>query len=270
MPRPVRLIALDLDGTTLDSNRRIPPENLAAVRRAQASGIRVILASGRISTSMDRFAKELDAEWPRVCANGGHVLGEQGEEVAHDALDRGAAALVWDYAEAHGLHLNAYARFDLMFRSRTAWVRLYHQRLGFELGRVAGREEALAGEITKLMVVDKPANIPEHRARLEQLLEGLPVTLTESEPEYLEFLPEGGSKGRGLARLAAHLGIDAEETAAIGDYWNDLEMLRWAGYSGAVANAEPEIRESVDFVGPSNNEAGVARFIDWVLANAGQ
>ena len=270
MPPTIRLIALDLDGTTLTSDREIHPENRLAIQRATKAGVQVVLASGRIYSSMERFAQELDLLSPMICANGAHVIGHGGGEILHRALDPRVAETVWSYAEVEDLHVNVYSRRLLYYRKETEWSKLYHQRLGMDLGEVVPRQDALGLDITKMMIVDSPARIPEHRVEMTTRLAEFDVYITESESEYLEFLPASTNKGTGLAHLAGSLGLEASQVAAIGDYMNDLEMVQWAGVGGAVANAAPQVLESADFVGPSNDQAGVARFIDWILANERQ
>jgi hydroxymethylpyrimidine pyrophosphatase-like HAD family hydrolase len=88
---------------------------------------------------------------------------------------------------------------------------------------------------------------------------------TESEPEYLEFMHPLWNKGNGLRLLAEYMNIPQEQTAAIGDYLNDLEMLQYAGYSGAVANGAEAVRMIADVIAPSNDDGGVAWFIDRIL-----
>ncbi len=219
---------------------------------------------------MERYAGPLGLLAPIICGNGAHVIGPQGEEVEHRSLGRDVAEQIWDYADRLDLHLNVYSRKLLFYRKESEWSRMYHERLGMDLGAVAPREDALGHEITKMMIVDESGRIRGHRKALEPGFDSDRVHVTESEPEYLEFLPANTNKATGLASLAAALGIEQHETAAIGDYMNDLEMVQWAGLGGAVANATREVRESADFVGPSNDQAGVARFIDWILANGRQ
>ena len=91
------------------------------------------------------------------------------------------------------------------------------------------------------------------------------AALTESEPEYLEVLSANANKGLGLKALSEALGIAQGETAAIGDYLNDIEMIQWSGIGAAMGNALPEVKVSADIVVPTNEEAGVAYFIDYLI-----
>ncbi|MBC7336377.1 MAG: HAD-IIB family hydrolase, partial [Clostridia bacterium] len=91
---------------------------------------------------------------------------------------------------------------------------------------------------------------------------GEAVYITKSEPTYLEFLHPEATKGKGLAAVAAYLGILREEVMAIGDSYNDLEMFRYAGFAVAMGNARPEIKAAAHYVAASNEEDGVARVLE--------
>jgi len=256
-----KLAALDLDGTTLTSAREPHPDVFDAIREAQAAGITVVLASGRIHSSMERFAKALGVDYPVVCANGAHVLGNGGKELAHVGLDASAGKVVWDYAAERGLHINLYARSELFYRAETQWSDLYHERLGFRLGEVSPRETALSHDITKLMIVDDPSTIAGHRRHFETVLDPNLVRLTESEPEYLEFLNPVADKSFGVRTVAESMGISRDEVAVLGDYLNDLEMIRWAGLGACVANAHPAVVSEASRTFAANNHGGAAEFL---------
>ena len=102
-------------------------------------------------------------------------------------------------------------------------------------------------------------------ARVRAALQALPVDIAASHWSNLEIIQPGVNKGTGLARLAAHYGIEREEVMAFGDHWNDAEMLEWAGESFAMENAIPEIRARAKHIAPSNAEDGVARTIEEFL-----
>mgnify|MGYP001807295667 FL=1 len=94
---------------------------------------------------------------------------------------------------------------------------------------------------------------------------GTDYELVRSEADYVEFLPVGIHKGRGLQILCETLGVRAEEVAAIGDYFNDQEMLEWAGYAGAMGGAPEALRAKADIVVSGHDEGGVANFVESIL-----
>jgi hypothetical protein len=254
-----------MDGTLLSPERRLTPDAVAAVKRATNAGIAVALASGRSRLSLRPFAAELDLVGPLICSNGAHVLGVDGNELAHFSVPVSVREIVIDFALTSGFHLNAYTRDELLFLSESPWGNEYQRRLRSITPRLASREEILSTEISKLMIVFEPDQVQKARQVLETRLDLDTVRITESEPEYLEFLALKADKSIGLATVAASMGVRPEETAAIGDYLNDLEMLRWAGFSGAMANAHDEVKRIADVVVGSNLEGGVAQFLDLML-----
>jgi hypothetical protein len=258
----IRLVAIDLDGTLLNHQREIPAGNVAAVNAAKAAGVRVVLASGRIRPSMEPYAATLGLDGPMICANGAHVVGEEGREILHVGLDAATTETVLRYAEADGVHLNIYTRSTLRFLADTPWGEVYRGRVSAVRPGMLRPEERVGLSPTKLMIVADAADVPRHRAALTPEIDESLARMVVSEPEYLEFLSTSASKGSALKVLAEAYGYRREEVAAMGDYLNDLEMVKWAGLSGAPANAAPEVAAAATVQVASNEDEGVAEFIN--------
>lgn len=263
----VRLIAIDLDGTLLTSDRTIHPRSAEAVRRAAEAGVCIVLASGRVVSTMRPFASELGLSPPYVSCNGAYVLDSQGDEVHHMGVRPEVSHRVIDYADQCGCHLNVYCRDDVFFLRDSGWGDVYRGRAKLLSPTIRSAEVLKSLEPTKMMIVDDPESLQIHQEKLVRSLDPQSVETVISEAEYLEFLAPGVSKATGLEALASRMGIRREETAAIGDYHNDVAMLHWAGVSGTVANAVEEAKTAADRVWGSNNEGGVADFIDSIVQN---
>lgn len=259
------LIAIDLDGTLLTGERTPHFRHIEAIARARAAGMTVVLASGRIRPSMRPFAEPLGVETPMICSNGGHVLGPDGEEVSVDLLDKSVFDMVCEYARETGVHVSVYTRDQLLYLRETEWGFAYARRVRSTIPTVVTIEEARATEMLKVLFIDQPDRIQQHLAYMAPRIDPTKCRLTESEPEYLEFLPPSVSKGRALARLADAMGIPQTRVAAIGDYLNDLEMITYAGHSAAMGNAAPAVKAAAGRVVGTNEEGGVADFIDALL-----
>jgi len=258
----IRLIAIDLDGTLLDHTRDIPAANIEAVSAARDAGVCVVLASGRIRPSMEPFAARLGLTGPMICANGAHVVGEAGREILHVGLDSATTHTVLQYAEEHRIHLNIYTRSTLRFLANTPWGDVYRTRVSAVQPEMLKPEDRADLSPTKLMIVADPGDVPAHREALARLIDHRRARMVVSEPEYLEFLSTSASKGSALAILSEACGYRREDVAAVGDYQNDLEMVQWAGLSAAVANAAPEVAAAATVRVASNEQAGVAEFIN--------
>src|SRR5471030_3098009 len=126
---PIRLLAIDLDGTLLTKERVPHPQNILAIQRAQKAGIRVVLASGRIASSVKQFSCELGLNGMMICSNGSHVVGTGDAELLYIGLDPGATKIALDYAERVGVHASGYTRNDLFFMSNSEWGETYRKRV---------------------------------------------------------------------------------------------------------------------------------------------
>lgn len=263
----IKLLALDLDGTLLDPERKLTQTHIEAVRRARDAGIRIALASGRNVTSIEAYAKELDVEGPMVCSNGAHILASSNQEIAHSHIPTKTANYLVQYALDKDLHVSIYARYDVFFAHRNAWSDIYEARVRhLEPIMLKGRHVGSI-EVTKILFADEPDVLADHQAHMESHADRLDVDIVRSEPDYLEFLPCGANKALGLAQVARHFNLEPNEIAAIGDYYNDLEMLKYAGLSAAMSTAPPEVQAAANLIAPSNVEGGVAWFIDGFLLN---
>lgn len=263
MPQ-LRLIALDLDGTLLNPQRRLNPETIEALQEAQASGLIVCLASGRAVTTIKPFAQIAGLKGPIVSANGAYVLDEAGEEILHRGLPAEAIDWLLNFAAERSVHVNHYLRGEIAMNQEGQWADLYRVRVASDMVEV-GVGELNCNEATKLLFIGGPDEMASLEAEARSLVPPEWAEIVRSEAEYLEFLPPGISKGWGLMKLAEHLGIKQEETAALGDYSNDQEMIEWAGFSGAMGNALPEVKEAANVVVSDNSHNGAAEFIRLVM-----
>lgn len=266
----VRLLAVDLDGTLLRSDRTPHPRSAQALVRASSAGLQVVLASGRNGPAIRAYSDQIGIRCPIVAANGAHVIDEDDFEVAHHSLGEPYWSPVADFAEKSGTHFHAYARDRLLFFADTRWSEIYLQRVRHLVPEYLDREQLRGIEVTKVMLVDEPNVLDQHQKELAARLRGTPVGLVRSEAEYLEFLSAKANKGEGLREIARRKGIERHEIAAIGDYSNDVPMLEYAGVSAAVSNASDDCKAVADRIVESNEEGGVASFVDSILSNRRQ
>ncbi len=180
-------------------------------------------------------------------------------EVALEAIDDVVAA---------GYHLNCYVDDELYVAEVTPEARRYADFQHLEIHAVGPLRDWLRTDPTKLVAVGDPDALDELEAELKPRFAGR-LFISKSLPHFLEFAHPDVSKGAGLQFVADRLGFDSVHTVACGDGENDRELLDWAGFAVAVANAHPDILARADLVIPSVHEQGVAVLLETFVDSLG-
>lgn len=265
--KPIRLVAIDLDDTLLTDDLMVPPGAKRAIADAMDMGIVVTLATGRMYPSARPFARELQLNGPLVTYNGALIRTADGDTWWHKPVPRPLALEVLDYAAADGWEVQCYCDDRLYVPRIDDDVRYYTDIANVPAQTVADMRGLLEErETTKLLAVGEPDEIRERAEQLTEKFQGR-LTVTISKPRFVEMLHVDVSKATALAEVARRLGIHREQVLAIGDSFNDLEMLRWAGIGVAMGNAPPEIQALADYVVMSNMEEGVAEAFERFVFN---
>ena len=270
----VRLLALDLDDTLLRSDLTISYRTRNAIKRAEAAGITVVLASGRVPAAMRHFAGLLGLHRRKgylICNNGTIIQeSDSGSVISEVRIEPEMALAAFDLADAEGFPVQVYED-DVMYVSRHNEFTSYDQKLtGLRQVVVENFRAMVSGGVHKLLFPADPVLL----GPLENLFRsyfGDGVTLFTSKPYFLELLPCNTDKGTALAKVAALMGCAQDEVLAIGDSMNDEAMIRWAGTGIAMANGDDRIKNIADLVTErTNDDDGVAEVIEkYVLAKAG-
>ena len=272
--RSIRLLAIDIDGTLLDPNFQISPANLAALRRAHAAGVEIVLGTGRRHAFAMPIAEQLGFDLWLISSNGAVTRSSQGEAFHRDLLPvatarrlvaqmdafRGNLVVTFDKEEKGALVLE---RMDQLSQSIQRWLEKNEQFLEF----VVPVERALVADPIQVMFCGTVARM---RAALDQLAESevaRDITVLRTQYDHrdlciVDVLNQGCSKGHALARWATHRGYRRAEVMAIGDNYNDLEMLEFAGLPVLMGNASNELKQNGWPVTLSNEQSGVAAAID--------
>lgn len=267
-PGPIDLLAIDLDDTLLTDDLTIPAACVDAVRRAQAYGVRVVLATGRMFRSALPYARQLALSDPLICYNGALIASPEGEALHHEPVPAAPLAELIDIAGEHDLCLNLYVDDRLYVKELTPQVAYYTSIAGVEAHPVGDLHRFLAGRSagsTKALVVDEATGVDQWLPQLTERFAGR-LAIARSKPRYIEVMAPGVDKGRALASVAKTLSVLAERVMAIGDSFNDLGMLAFAGWPVAMGNAPLAVRERARAVTGTNDAAGVAQAIEeWIL-----
>lgn len=277
MTPPIRLLAVDIDGTLLNSQFHIADHDIEALRRAHSSGMEVMLVTGRKHTFALPIAEQLGLDLWLISSNGAVTRSLRGEAFHRDLLPvetcrhicaamddfRGNMVVTFDKESKGALVLE---RMDELTTSIQRWLEKNMQYIEF----VVPIENALTSDPVQAMFCGTIERMGEALACLESsgLMERMTVLRTEyplRDLTIVDVLNRDCSKGHAVARWAAHRGIGRDQVMAIGDNYNDVEMLAFAGLPFIMGNASDELKARGWPVTRSNDECGVAVAIEQVL-----
>ncbi len=256
-----RLLAIDLDGTLLDGKLEISARDRRAL--AQQAGAELVLASGRMFRSSLPYARELGITAPIIAYQGAVVRDPVTREMLFcRELPLAVARDAVEWAQARGLHVNAYADDEVYTARQCPEADLYERISGVPYHVVGPLSRFLDRDSTKLvMVLLDPSRIPAVLAELQGFL-GARATVTRSHENFVEVVSPGVDKGHALAFIAERLGIPPAEVIAIGDNLNDIPMVRYAGLGVAMRHSPPALLEVAKFVTTTPEEGGVATVVE--------
>jgi Cof subfamily protein (haloacid dehalogenase superfamily) len=270
---PIRLLALDLDDTLLRSDLSISYRTRNIIKKAEASDVTVVLASGRAPAAMAQFARLLGMHKRQgylICNNGTVIQESHSGKVVFEARIPGETALkAYDLANAEGFAVQIYED-DIMYVSRTNEFTSYDQKLtGLRQVVVENFRAMVQGSCYKLLIPGDPMLLVPLESIFRTYL-GDDITLFTSKPYFLEILPPKTDKGTALAKVAELLGVLQESVLAIGDSMNDEAMIRWAGIGVAMANGDERIKNIASLITEkTNDDDGVAEVIEkFILAGS--
>jgi Cof subfamily protein (haloacid dehalogenase superfamily) len=261
-PAPYRLVVVDLDGTARSRVHGITPGVRAAVAAARAQGVRVCVATGRMWRSAAPWVRALGADSPVILYNGGQVLDfERGRTLYARRLPRDAARAALTLARRDAaVQAHLYLHDTVYVEREDPLTEAYAADDGLTYEVVPSLDALLTEDPQKLLVIGAHERIDALQRTV--LAARLPVHAVQSEPVYLEILPPGVSKGVALGAMLEALGIGAAETIAVGDNWNDVEMIEAAGLGVAMGNAPEGVRARADHVCGTAEEEGVRQVIE--------
>lgn len=268
----IQLLVLDIDGTIAGQSNEIREPVKQAIRRAMAKGIQVAIATGRMYCSALRFHQEIGSTLPLLAYQGAWIQDPATEKIyQHLPLSGAMAEQLLDYFETEPmrslLSVHFYINDQLYVREITSETKLYAQRAGIVPMAVGDLRQVLSSQPTKVLALCEDTTIIDQLlGSLRQQYTPAELYLTKSVATFFEATHPGANKGTGVRYLAESiLGLAAHNVMAIGDNFNDLEMLEYAGLGVAMGNAPKDVQAIANWVAPGVEEDGAAAAIEAFL-----
>lgn len=268
-PRPIRLAAIDIDGTLLDSRHQLRAHVRHSLDRLATSGVKIVLATARGPQALGLIVRRLSFSPLLICFSGGWIGELEARSLlpANVLLDKrltpSAGRVIVTAALAHKIEPNIYTPTEWRVRALTPEIRA-------ECGIVES-----SPIVTPNLLGDneKPSKImliasDEEQTKLLRIIADLIKPLsntTFSKSNYLEIIPIGVNKAKALANVAQTLAVELSQVAAIGDGLNDLEMLKEVGLGIAMGNAPEAVKSVAKWVTGTNDEEGVAQAVQRLI-----
>lgn len=264
-----------MDGTLLDDNKKISEKNIEAITRLKNSGVYFVIATGRHDSMIKSYLDQLKLEMPVISCNGAMVRNPFSDKMfASEPIDTQTVIKVADICKETGADYHIYCKETIYGETLTNKIFYYS-----ELSKTLPATEEIKTvidldykkfinstdeELYKILAVSDNKEILNKVQK--RIVSETGLTVAQSDKNLLDIMGNGISKASALKTLIAKLGIKVEETAAIGDQVNDLEMIKFAGCGIAVANAVDSVKKEASFVTKNNNcENAVAEAIEKLI-----
>ncbi len=266
----VRLVALDIDGTLLGATSQVPEANLAALRRAHAQGVEIILTTGRRHSFALPVAESLGFDLWLISSNGAVTKSIRGELFHRDLLPAAVArrlmAHMRDYRRNTVLTFDQETRGAIVIESAeelNATISRWMEKNAQHIEEVGDLEAALTADPVQAMFCGRIALMQQAEEHLNGGGFGSEITMLKTQYDFrdlciLDILNRDCSKGHALKRWAAHRNISPQEIVAIGDNYNDVEMLEFAGIPVIMGNACEQLKQNGWRITLPNDQDGVA------------
>lgn len=252
-----KLIALDLDGTLLDDDHRLSAGTIAAVRAVHERGAVIVLCTGRGPGNAIPVMRELGLEGTIITHNGAATIRTEDKALVHHfPFSREELIPFIEYCKSHRIHYDVSTPFHLHVDAEPEPYAMEMYRTFMIEPVVHSTLDSIQEEPVKFTVYAEDKTLLD---RVESDWAGFRTRLSvlRSGDCFIDIMDPQASKGNALQKLAERIGIEPGEVLAIGNYFNDLDMIRYAGMGIAMANSPEAVKEAADEVTASNNDEGV-------------
>lgn len=261
-----KLLVLDLDGTLTNTRKEVTEHTRTTLIKAQEQGLKIVLASGRPTYGIAPLANllQLDKYEGYVLSyNGGEIINwKTGELLYKNLLDPEVLPYLYQCANDNHFAIVTYdGEYVLTEYPDDEYVLKEALLNVMKIKKVDNFLKAVQHPIAKCLIVGEPTRLAVLEKEMYNHLHDR-MGVFRSEPYFLELVPKGIDKAQSLAVLLKEIGMTKDEMIAVGDGFNDLSMIKYAGLGVAMSNAQEVVKENADFITLSNEEDGVAHVVE--------
>lgn len=249
-----KLLALDLDDTLLNDELEISEENVSALKSAHLKGVKIVIATGRASSSSMAYIEKLDmveADDFFITYNGANISNRNGDILFEEVLERKHLESLINIGREYDTTVQLYSQTELFAENYTAEVKRYEEKTAIK-ATIIKDLHCLTSSIKLLYNSINFVVLEEIKNRLIDLY-GSELNIFYSKPTYLEVLSKKANKGLALKHLAERLQIQQSEIIAVGDSFNDISMINYAGLGVCVQNGKDAVKMEADYVTERTN-----------------
>lgn len=263
------MLVLDIDDTLLTDDHKISALNKKVLLEAQAKGVYVVLASGRPTSAMTAYAKELELDLNNsymLSFNGAIISAVKDDTILFEQkLTVEQIHHLYDYSVKMKTHIITYLDDEIISETDSEYIEIEKEITGLTHKKVPNFKEAVNRSAVKCILLAEPSYLKSLEEDLKQTMPDLSIAM--SKPFFLEAAQHGIDKAASLKFLAEKLQIHQSEIIAVGNAGNDLTMIEYAGLGVWVDNVTPELRHKADVIVASNNNDGVAEVVQRYILN---
>ena len=263
------MLVLDMDDTLLTDDHKISDLNKKVLLEAQEKGVYVVLASGRPTSAMTAYAKELELDLNDsyiISFNGAIISQAKDDQILFEQkLTVKQIHELYDYSVKTKTHIITYLDDEIISETDSEYIEVEKEITGMAHRKVASFKDYIDRPAVKCILLENPAYLKSVENDLIKTMPHLSVSM--SKPFFLEAAQQGIDKAASLKLLAEKLNIHQSEIIAVGNAGNDLTMIEYAGLGVWVDNVTPELRDKADLIVASNNDNGVAEVVQKYILN---
>ena len=256
-----KMIAIDIDGTLLNNDKKILFETKQDIIKAYDKGIIICICTGRAYPAAKRYVDELGLDIPLILYNGSRILMNNGAEIIFNkTIDKEVSNGVFDIINMNDGTCCFWKEDTLYFNKNNEYTVYYENLTGIKPTIINDYDESLFDNINKFIWFDTPQNLEFIKNNILNNVVG--IDCFKSQSHILEIVPKDVNKGEAIKILSSYYNIDISGVIAIGDDENDVSMIIAAGLGVAMGNAKVCVKEVADYITLSNEENGVGKVIN--------